>query len=347
MRIAVIAPVEEPVPPLKYGGTELVVYNLCEELVKKGHEVYLLASGDSQTSAHLIPLVPISLRQTYSVSEIDKWRNPIKIIQLATVLKEIHQLQPDIVYNHQGWRFVPFIEFVNCPVYTTIHGPLNTDNEVYTYEHFPQTPIISISHNQRKAMPKLNWVKTIYNGIDVNRFSVGESKDRNYFAFLGRTSPEKGLKEVCQMIKQTRHSLKIAAKIDTVDIPYFDQEIKPLIDGHQIEFVGEIGPDDKAEFLKKAKGLLLWLNWEEPFGLVVVEAMASGTPVIVNKRGSMPEIVVNGKNGFLVNSLAEMQERLDQVNHISAQDCRSHVEKNFSTKKMAQGYLELAGKESN
>jgi glycosyltransferase involved in cell wall biosynthesis len=347
MRIVVIAPVEEPVPPLKYGGTELVVYNLCQELVHKGHEVYLLAAGDSQTSAHLVPLVPVSLRQAYSLDEIDKWRNPIKIIQLATVLKAVKNLQPDIAYNHQGWRFVPFIEFVDCPVYTTIHGPLNTSNEQFTYEHYPQVPIISISHNQRKAMPKLNWVKTIYNGIDVNRFTIGEAREREYFAFLGRTSPEKGLKEICQMIKKTSYKLKIAAKVDTVDLPYFNQEIKPFIDNKQIEFLGEIGTDEKAMFLSKAKGLLLWLNWEEPFGLVVVEAMASGTPVIVNKRGSMPEIILNDKTGFLVASLEEMKQRLSDVERLSAQDCRSHVEKHFSTKKMTQGYLELAGKESN
>ncbi len=347
MRIAVIAPIEEPVPPVKYGGTELVVYNLCEELVKKGHEVYLLAAGDSKTSAHLVPLIPQSLRQSYTLEEIDKRRNPTKIMLLASVLRELKHLQPDIVYNHQGWRFVPFIEFVDCPVYTTIHGPLNTDNEVFTYEQYPNTPLVSISHNQRKAMPKLNWVKTIYNGIDPSLFTVGKPEERTYFAFLGRTSPEKGLKEICQMIKQTKHALKIAAKVDNVDIPYFEQEIKPLIDGQQIEFVGEIGPQEKAAFLSRAKGLLLWLNWEEPFGLVVVEAMASGTPVIVNKRGSMPEIVIDGKNGYLVNSLEDMKKRLDDISNISNQECRTYVEKNFSTKKMTQGYLELAGKESN
>jgi len=348
MRIVLLAPIEEPVPPAKYGGTELVVHNLTEEMVKKGHEVYLLAAGDSQTTANLIPLVPQSLRQQYSIEEIDKWRNVIKITQVAAGLKEIHRLQPDIVYNHQGWRFVPFIQFMSCPVYTTIHGPLTSPSEQKVYTDFPDTPLISISDNQRKAMAERNWVKTIYNGINLADFpTIKLTTDKEYFAFLGRTSPEKGLKEICQMIKKTSYKLKIAAKIDTVDLPYYQTEIAPLIDGHQIEYIGEIGPKEKNDFLSKAKALLLWLNWEEPFGLVVVEAMASGTPVIVNSRGSMPELIVPGINGFLVETIDQMQDKLNLVSQLSATECRQHVEKHFSATKMTEEYLELAGKMSN
>lgn len=218
---------------------------------------------------------------------------------------------------------------------------MSTLQEQYTYEHFPNHNYVSISNNQRLAMPDLNWVKTVYNGIDTSQFSIN-APQRDYFAFLGRSSPNKGLKEICTLIKKTKHKLKIAAKVDTADQAYFNQEIKPLIDGKQIEFIGEIGPADKNEFLGKAKGLLLWLNWEEPFGLVVTEAMACGTPVIVNKRGAMPEIVVNGKTGFLVDSLDEMQQRLDEVKTIKASDCRQHVETNFSQTKMADDYIDLA-----
>lgn len=343
MRIILAAPIEEPVPPAKYGGTELVVYNLCQEMVNRGHEVFLLASGDSQTSAQLIPLAPISLRKAYKAPEIDAYRNVYKIISIARCLKEVQNLQPDILFNHIGWRLAPFIQFINCPVYTTIHGPLDTVPERFTYEQYPLTSLISISDNQRLAMPQLNWEKTIYNGIDLNQFIAPSHNDRSYFAFLGRTSPEKGLKEICQMIKKTRHHLKIAAKVDSVDMPYFKKEVEPLIDGKQIEFIGEIGPDQKATFLQNAQGLLLWLNWEEPFGLVVVEAMASGTPVIVNRRGAMPELILDGQTGYLVNTLEEMKNSLDKVDLLRPENCRRHVLKHFSAQRMTSDYLALAG----
>jgi len=345
MRIVQIAPLEEPVPPVGYGGTELVIYNLTEEMVKRGHEVYLLAAGDSKTSAHLVPIAPLSLRQAYPPDQIEQWRNYLKIYYLAEVLKQIRDIQPDIVYNHQAWRMIPFAEFIDCPMYSTMHGPLSSNHERYTYAHFPKANYVSISNHQRLAMPELNWVKTIYNGIDLQRFPVGPADKRDYFAFLGRCSPEKGLKEIIQVIKKTNHKLKIAAKIDTVDKAYYTTEIKPYIDGKQIEFIGEIGPDQKSEFLSHAKALLLWLNWEEPFGLVVTEAMACGTPVIVNPRGAMPELIVSGKTGYLVKTLSEMQKRLDDVTKISHQDCRTHVEKHFSAPQMAKEYLALAGKE--
>ncbi len=347
MRIVQIAPFEEPVPPKKYGGTELVVYNIVQEMTRLGHEVYLLAAGDSKVDAHLIPIVEKSLRETYSSDEIDEWRNFLKFFKMGEILKKIKEINPDIVHNHLNWRMLVFSDFIDCPMYTTIHGPITSKHERYTYSQYPNANYISISNNQRKAMPELNWVKTIYNGIDVKRFKVNEKNDREYFAFLGRTSPEKGLKEICQMIKKTKHKLKIAAKIDAVDRKYYEQEIKPLIDGTQIEFIGEIGPDQKSDFLGKARGLLLWLNWEEPFGLVVTESMACGTPVIVNKRGSMPELVKNGETGFLIDSMDEMQKRLDDVATIDSAVCRQHVENTFSSVIMAKEYLKLAGKLTN
>lgn len=347
MRIVQIAPFEEPVPPRKYGGTELVVYNIVQEMTRLGHEVYLIAAGDSKVNANLIPIVEKSLRDMYPSEELDKWRNFLKFFKMGEILQKIREINPDIVHNHLNWRMLVFSDFIDCPMYTTIHGPISSFHERYTYEHYPDANYISISENQRKAMPDINWVKTIYNGIDVKRFNVGEKNDRDYFAFLGRTSPEKGLKEICLMIKKTSHRLKIAAKVDTVDNKYFEQEIKPLIDGSQIEFIGEIGPDEKSDFLGKAKGLLLWLNWEEPFGLVVTEAMACGTPVIVNKRGSMPELIEDKKTGFLVDSMEEMRHFLDKVDGINPQTCREHVENKFSSVIMAKEYLKLAGKLTN
>jgi len=342
MRIVHIAPLEEPVPPKKYGGTELVIHNIVEEQVKRGHEVYLLAAGDSQTTATLIPIIPRSLRALYTPEEIDKWREFLKIYALREILVQIRKIQPDIIHNHYAWRLMQFAPFIEAPIFHTMHGPLESFKERYVYERNPSENFVSISNNQRKALPYLNWVRTVYNGIDMEQFALPKPKKTEYFAFLGRTSPQKGLKEIVQMIAKTSHKLKIAAKIDTDDIAYYEQEVKPFVDGKQIEYIGEIGPAEKAKFLAGAKGLLLWLNWEEPFGLVVAEAMAAGTPVIVNRRGSMPELIDSGKTGFLVNTVEEMQKALDTVDTIRAEDCRQHVQDNFSVEKMVTDYLDLA-----
>jgi glycosyltransferase involved in cell wall biosynthesis len=342
MRIVQVAPFEESVPPKKYGGIEVVIYNLTEELVKQGHEVYLLASGDSQTSAHLVPTIEISLRNRYSPEELAPKRDWLKFYHTATVLKKIREIKPDIVHNHLSWRFIQFSDLIDYPLMTTCHGPLNSLPERFTFSRHQSANYISISDNQRRAMPELNWIKTVYNGIAVEDFEVGARSGRDDFLFLGRTSPEKGLKEICQLILKTSFKLKIAAKVDTVDEKYFNQEIKPLIDGRQIEFIGEVGHQEKVKLLKQARALLLWLNWEEPFGLVVTEAMACGTPVIVNKRGSMPELVEDGKTGFLVDSLAQMQAALKRTMTIKPQACRQRVEQHFSATKMAANYAAVA-----
>lgn len=344
MRIVQVAPLEEPVPPKKYGGTELVVYNLCEEMTRMGHEVYLLAAGDSRTSAKLVPIIPQSLRSGYSAKDIDVWRNFLKTYHISTVLSMIREINPDIVHNHYAWRLIQFQDFIECPMYTTVHGPITSIYEQFTYAHYPEANYISISNNQRLAMPKLNWIKTIYNGIDTHLYEVGQHSDRDAFLFLGRISPEKGVAEICEMIRQTTHRLIIAAKLDSVDRSYYEDRVRPLIDGKQISYVGEVGLKRKQALLKSAKALLLWLNWEEPFGLAVVEAMASGTPVIVNRRGSMPEIVVDGQTGFLVDSLAEMQDRLSKVHRLDPLVSRHRVERHFSATQMAKEYLTLAGK---
>jgi glycosyltransferase involved in cell wall biosynthesis len=289
-------------------------------------------------------VIPQSLRSAYSAEEIDEWRDFLKMYHISTVLKMIREINPDVVHNHLSWRLIQFADFIECPMYTTIHGPITSLHERYTYQNHPQANYVSISDSQRLAMPELNWVKTIYNGIDISQFSIKGDAQREYFCFLGRTSPEKGLKEICKVIKSSGERLKIAAKIDSTDQRYFAEEIKPLIDGKQIEFLGEVDHASKLDLLQQAKGLLLWLNWEEPFGLAVVEAMACGTPVIVNPRGSMPELVEDGKTGFLVRSLEEMSARLNDVGSLLPADCRALVERKFSSRSMAQEYLKLAGR---
>lgn len=344
MRIVLTAPLEEPVPPQKYGGTELVIGNLCEEFVKLGHDVYLLASGDSHTSAKLVPIIPISLRAAYTAEEFSQKREFLKFYYMRLYLEEIQRLHPDVVYNHLGWRLGVFESFIPSPMYTTIHGPLTSFAERFTYKNSPNIKLVSISNNQRRALPRANWVKTVYNGIqlpEINGPQIPPISARDYFVFLGRISPEKGLHEICQLIRSSPYKLKIAAKIDPIDIEYFEQKVKPLIDGEQIKFIGEVGPEEKSQLLQHAKALLLWLNWEEPFGLVIVESMANGTPVIVNKKGAMAELVFDGKTGYLVNTLEEFRARLDQLDGLDPEQCIAHVEKKFSSTRMAREYLKL------
>ncbi len=342
MKIVQVAPWEETVPPKKYGGTELVVSNVTEELVRRGHEVYLFAAGNSKTKANLIPLFPQTLREEYptdkySEKDIDMYRQYWKFAKISEIITKIEELKPDIVHNHLNWRFKMFRHLVKFPMVSTIHGPISAINERMTYSAHADAYYVSISDNQRKAMPELNWVRTVYNGIDTEAFDLGDGSG-DYFVFLGRTTPEKGLAEIVKMIKTTKHKLKIAAKIDSVDMKYYETEIKPYVDGDQIEYVGEVDHVGKNALLGKAKGLLMWLNWEEPFGLVVPEANVTGTPVIINPRGSMRELMKDGVNGYLVNSLDEMKAKLDEVHKLDRKTVREHAVARFSVQKMADDY---------
>jgi glycosyltransferase involved in cell wall biosynthesis len=341
MKIVELSYLEESVPPKKYGGTELIIANVIKGMATKGHDVYLFGTGDSKTEATLVPFLPKTIRDSYPFEELPDWRLFYMYRYMSQVIKKINEIKPDIVHNHMSWNFLEFADFIDCPVITTLHGPLTNRAEITSLTDHKKCSFVSISMNQRKAIPELNWVKNIYNGIEIDKFEVGKKEGRDYFLFLGRISPEKGVAELCKMIKSTEHKLKIAAKLDPFDKAYYDTEIAPLVDGDQIEYVGEVDHEGKKELLKNSKGLLMWLNWEEPFGLVVIEAFASGTPVIVSARGSMPELLQNGKNGFLVNSLDEMKNALDRVHEIDTEYCRSYCEQRFSYQRMSDEYLSL------
>lgn len=340
MRILEIASFEEPVPPEKYGGIELVVSNVTEGLVDAGHDVYLLASGDSKTKAHLIPYMEKSMRKMHTSEELPFWRDFYNFYLVGQIIERINEIRPDVVHNHIGWRLLAFSHTLPCPMITTMHNPLSIRKHIEMYKRFPMANYVSISNSQRDPMPELHWVGTVYNGIDVDLFEMSKEK-KDYFAFLGRISPEKGIGEIVKMIKRTDYKLKIAAKIDQADQEYYEKEVKPYIDGEQIQFLGEVDHAGKNKVLKDAKASLTWLNRAEPFGLAYVESMACGTPVIINPIGSPPELIVNGKTGFLVNTIEEMRERMADVEMIDPAVCRQHVRDNFSVNKMTDGYIDI------
>lgn len=343
MKILMLSPVEERVPPRKYGGTELVVYNLVEGLVKRGHQVTLAASGDSITSANLYVLTKRALRVrlNHQKEQSLKLREALKYIAVARALKLASKDEFDIIHNHIGWRILPFSFLMKVPMVTTLHGPLTDDYQRAVYGQFKKANLISISDNQREPAPDLNYAATVYNGIRINEF-VFNAKPQDYFAFLGRISPEKGIYFAIQAARQAKIELRIAAKIDLVDQEFYRTKIKPLIDGKQIKYVGELTHQQKIIFLKNARALINPTNWQEPFGLVMIEAMACGTPVIGTRRASAPEIVIDGKTGFLVNpdnpvpAIVKAIAKLDQIKRL---DCRARVEQGFTADHMVENYI--------
>jgi len=337
MKIAMLAPSEEPVPPVKYGGTELVVYNLCEQLVKMGHDVTLLASGDSKTSAKLVPIFDRALRTDPEVNALD-FRDVYKFIGTGKVIDYLQKNKFDVIHNHIGWRILAMSQLIDTPTVTTLHGPLDIAYQQKVYGMFKDANYISISNSQRKPMPELNFLATVYNGLDISRFKFyPEAKD--YFAFLGRMSPEKGPVQAIQIARAAGVKLVMAAKVDKVDEKYFKEQVEPLIDGEQIKFIGEVDHAGKLELLGNARALLAPIQWEEPFGLFFVEAMACGTPVITMNRGSVPELVINEKTGFICQNEAEAIEKIKIIDTIDRKACFDHVNANFSSEKMAEGYV--------
>jgi len=337
MKIALLAPIEEPVPPAKYGGTELVVYNLCEQLVKMGHDVTLLASGDSKTSAKLVPIFDRALRTNPETNSTEV-RDVYKYIGTAKVIDYLQKNKFDIIHNHIGWRVLAMSSLLDSPTVTTLHGSLQVTILQKAFSLFKGANYISISDNQRKPMPELNYLATVYNGLDISKFKFFP-EGQDYFAFLGRMSSEKGPVQAIQIAKAAGVKLIMAAKVDKADEKYFKEQVEPLIDGEQIKFIGEVDHDGKIELLGNARALIAPIQWEEPFGLFFIEAMACGTPVITMNRGSVPEIVVNNKTGFICENEAEAVEKIKILDTISRKDCFDHVNTNFSSEKMAEGYL--------
>jgi glycosyltransferase involved in cell wall biosynthesis len=335
MRIAQIAPLWEQVPPPAYGGTELVVSLLTEELVRRGHEVTLFASGDSTTTATLESVHPRALRLDKSIKEAAIY----EMLQLSQVYQRAKEF--DVIHSHMGCAALPYAPLVKTPTVHTMHGIFTPDNEKM-FTHARRQPFISISDSQREPRLALNCVATVYNGVDTSTYRFyPQPSDPPYLAFLGRLSPEKGTHHAIAIAKKTGYPLKIAGKIDVVDVAYYEQEIAPHIDGEQIQYLGEANHAQKNVLMGNAFATLFPITWREPFGLVMIESMASGTPVIAMNMGSTSEIIVHGKTGFLCQSVQECIEAVAQVPGLDRWDCRQHVESHFSARRMADGYEEV------
>jgi glycosyltransferase involved in cell wall biosynthesis len=332
MRIAQIAPLWERVPPPGYGGTELVVGLLTDELVRRGHEVTLFASGDSITLAKLQSVHPRALRLDSTVKE----GNIYEMLQLAWVFERAEEF--DVIHSHMGCSALPYTKLVKTPTITTLHGIFTPDNEKM-FQYAKSQPYVSISNAQREPRLGLNYAATVYNGIDVSSHKFHPQPEESpYLAFLGRISPEKGTHIAIQIAKQAGWRLKMAGKVDVVDVEYFEREVKPFIDGEQIEYLGEANHVQKNALMGGAVATLFTITWREPFGLVMVESMAAGTPVIAMNFGSVPEVIVHGKTGFICNNIEECVSAVSKVTELDRYACREHVENNFSVQKMVDGY---------
>jgi glycosyltransferase involved in cell wall biosynthesis len=335
MRIAQIAPLMESVPPRLYGGTERIVSYLTEELVKLGHDVTLFASGDSVTSAKLVGCVPAALRLDPNVRDVI----PYYMLMLDRVRQQADQF--DILHFHIDHLHFPIFRDIASRVLTTLHGRQDLHDSRPIYIGFDDMRLISISNSQRLPIPKANFAATIYHGLPADALKPTYHPRGGYLAFLGRITPEKGPESAITIARSLGIPLKIAAKVDRVDEAYFREKVAPLLDQQGVEFVGEINEHQKAEFLGEALGLLFPISWPEPFGLVMIEAMACGTPVLAFNRGSVPEIIQHGKTGLIVQSVEEAIMNVPLLLSLDRSVVRREFERSFSGERMARDHIRL------
>lgn len=332
MRIAQLAPLAESVPPKHYGGTERIVSYLTEELVRQGHEVTLFASGDSQTSARLEPMSREGLRKTNGVS------NPQApfTIMLEKAFSSAEQF--DLIHSHLDFLTFPLARRSRTPVLTTLHGRLDLPELKPVFAEFLDCPLISISNAQQKPLAWANWLQTIYHGLPEHLYSFHPFSE-NYLVYVGRITPEKRPDHAIQIAKRVGIPLKIAAKVDPVDREYFHTVIKPLLSDPLIEYVGEITDAEKNDLIGNAYALIAPFDWPEPFGLVFIESLACGTPVLAYHRGSVPEILDDGQTGFVCDSVDHMAKAVQEISTLNRHQCRQVFEQRFTVKRMVQDYV--------
>jgi glycosyltransferase involved in cell wall biosynthesis len=336
MRIAQIAPLEESCPPQLYGGTERIVSFLTEELVRQGHDVTLFASGDSRTSAKLVRCSEQALRLNPAV----KSSLPYNFIMLDEVRRRAQDF--DVLHFHIDLLHYPMIRDLADRVVTTLHGRLDLPDLWPFYSAFPEFPLVSISNDQRRPMPPVNWVGTVLHGLPLDLLPFNARPAGDYLAFLGRISPEKRPDRAIEIAARAGLRLKIAAKVSREDEPYWWDTIKPMVDAYpNVDFLGEINEHQKAAFLGNARALLFPIDWPEPFGLVMIEAMACGTPVIAFPNGSVAEVIEHDESGFIVHDIDEAVMAAKQAALIDRLRVRTAFEKRFSVERMAADYLSI------
>jgi glycosyltransferase involved in cell wall biosynthesis len=334
MKIAQVAPLTEAVPPKLYGGSERIVAYLSDGLVELGHDVTLFASGDSATKAELEPVWPQALRLDGSIRD----HLAPHMMMLEAVARRAEEF--DVIHVHLDYLAYPILSRIDVPFVATLHGRLDLPELGPLYEMFRDVPVVSISDSQRGPLPHAHYVKTIYHGLPERLLLPGFGAG-GYLAFLGRISPEKAPDAAIRIAARAGMKLKIAAKVDRVDREYFASRIEPLLDQPHVEFIGEIDDSAKAEFLGNAAGVLFPIAWREPFGLVMIEAMACGTPVIAFHNGSVPEVIEDGVTGFIVDNEDEAAAAIARLRSLDRARIRHTFEDRFTARRMAEEYLAL------
>lgn len=331
MRIAQIAPLYESVPPKGYGGTERVVSWLTEELVRMGHDVTLFATGDSQTKARLVAGSPRALR------EMDSYGDALvhHYLMMEKLWKTAEEF--DFIHAHLDYLTFPFFRAHKLNAITTLHGRLDIPSLEPLYREYKEIPLVSISNTQRAALPFANWQATVYHGLPDDLYTF-TAKPEDYLLFLGRICPEKGVDKAIEIATRAGIPLKIAAKVDPADVEYFETVIKPLLDTPGVEFLGEASQSEKNELIGNALAMLFPINWPEPFGLVMIEAMACGTPIIAFNHGSVSEVMEHGKSGFICSSIDEAVHHLKDIDRFDRAACREVFDRRFSVAVMANAY---------
>ncbi|QFU15039.1 glycosyltransferase family 4 protein [Microvirga thermotolerans] len=336
MKIAQVAPLYERVPPKLYGGTERIVSYLTEELVRQGHDVTLFASGDSITQAELVPCCDLALRLNPAVKD----PLPYHVMMLELVRQRAREF--DVIHFHIDLLHFPLVREFADRTLTTTHGRLDLVDLAPFYRMFPDIPLVSISQDQRTPLPDANWIGTVHHGLPSDLLPFHPTTSGGYLAFLGRISPEKRPDRAIRIAAESGMPLRMAAKVDKADQAYWDEVIKPMVDAHpNVEFVGEIGEHEKGDFLGNADALLFPVDWPEPFGLVMIEAMACGTPVIAFRRGSVPEVIEQGVSGFIVDSVEEAVAAVETLHALDRTEVRRCFERRFTVERMTKDYLDL------
>ncbi len=335
MRIAQVAPLIESVPPKLYGGTERIVSYLTEELVRQGHEVTLFASGDSKTSAELVSCSPTAIRLSPEIK--------LELPYYTLMVERIRQMaaQFDIVHFHTEYLHFPLFRHHALPTLTTLHGRLDLPDLKPFYDEFGDVPLASVSDSQRLPLPQARWMGTVHHGVPLSGLLPVSEPEKNYLAFLGRFSPEKRFDRAIAIAKGVNMTLKVAAKIGHPDMDYFEDTVRPLLEHPLVEYIGEIDECRKQEFLGNARVLLFPIDWPEPFGLVMIEALACGTPVIAFPCGAVPEVIEDGLTGYIVNSVEEAIAAVERADALDRARIRQRFERRFSAECMARNYLAI------